>query len=128
MCHKNIIHSLGRGNMNENGILIFAQHIVITKAEGVGEVGVHTHAGGHGKGLVAEECRQRCAQGCGQTGRGQHAGSVHPGRGKKDGIQENDVGHCHERGQTCPNLRVEGCAIFFEFEQFFHKMSFLVKK
>lgn len=83
---------------------------------------------GIGKGLVAEECRQRRAQGSRQTGCGQYAGSVLSGSGEEEGIQENDISHRHERGQTCPNLRLEGCAVFFEFEHCFHKMPFLSKK
>ena len=83
---------------------------------------------GMGKGLVAEECRQCRAQGSRQTGCGQYAGSVLSGSGEEEGIQENDISHRHERGQTCPNLRLEGCAVFFEFEHCFHKMPFLSKK
>ena len=70
--------------------------------------------------------RQRRAQSGGQTGGSQYAGGIHARGGKVDGIQENDIGHGHEGGQSCPDFRGDCGAVLIEVKQFFHKMPFLL--
>ena len=94
-----------------------------------GEEAVQAHARGQGKGLVGQEGHAEHADGGGDAGGHEHA--IPKGRTDVEicqqvGVQGNDVGHCHERGESRQKLRAHVGAVFPEVEQVFHRIpSFL---
>ena len=88
-----------------------------------GEKAVETHAGRHGKGLVGQKGHAHRADGGGDAGGEKYA--VPQGRpgleaGEQVGVQGDDVGHRHERGETGQNFCFHSCAVLLQVEDTFH--------
>ena len=87
------------------------------------EEAVETHAGRHGKGLVGQEGHAGGADGGGDAGCKEHAVPQRRAdreAGEQIGVQGDDVGHRHERGQARQDLCPDGSAVLFQFKDFFH--------
>ena len=90
-----------------------------------GEEAVQAHAGGQAEGLVGQEGHGEHGDGGGDAGGQEHAvPQVLPLRaeaGEQVGVQGDDVGHRHERGQAGHDLGAHGGAVLLELENFLHK-------
>ena len=83
---------------------------------------VQAHAGRHGKGLVGQECHAEHTDGGGHTGGYEHAvpqGAAGVKIRQQVGVQRDDIGHGHERGQTGHHFRLHGGAVFLQLEGLF---------
>ena len=88
-----------------------------------GKEAVEAHAGSHGEGLVGEEGHADGADGGCDAGGQEHAvpkRGAHGEAGQQVGVQGDDVGHRHEGGQTCHDLRADVGAVFLQLEYFLH--------
>ena len=83
---------------------------------------VQAHAGGHGKGLVSQECHAEHTDCRGNTGSHEHAvpqGGAGSKVGQQIGIQRNDVRHGHKGRQTSDQFSPNSSLVFGQFENFF---------
>ena len=84
-----------------------------------GEEAVQAHAGGHGKGLVGQEGHHQAAHAGSDAGGQEHAvpqSGPYVKVGQQVGVQRDDVGHGHKRGQTGHDLGTDSGAVFFELK------------
>ena len=72
--------------------------------DGVGEVGVETHAGREGEGIVGERSHENAAEGRAETGGGCDGGERHAGFAEERRVHEDDVRHRDEGRKTCEDL------------------------
>ena len=86
---------------------------------GVGEEGVQAHAGGEGDGIVGDQTHHRRTDGGGQAGGDEHRPLVHAGLAEDGRVDEEDVGHGQEGGQTGQDFGAHRGVMRFELEQLF---------
>jgi len=88
-----------------------------------GKEAVQTHTGRHDKGLVGQERHHSGADGAGDAGGQEHAvpqRGAHGKVGQQVGVQGDDIGHRHERGQTGKNFRFHGGAVLLQMKNALH--------
>ena len=84
--------------------------------DAVGEVGVEPHARRERHGIVGVEPHEGRAERRGQAGGDEHGPLVHAGVGQDRRVDEDDVGHGHERRQAGQQLGPDVGAVLFQFE------------
>ena len=102
------------------------------QAHSVHKERVQTHAGGLGVGDVGHQAHHQ-----GADDRGDDSGQEHGAPGHQlflqaacpaaqgIGVYHNDVGHGEESRQAGDDLTAHGGAVFLQFEEFFHLLTFL---
>ena len=90
-----------------------------------GEEGVEAHAGGQAEGLVGQEGHAEHGDGGGDAGGQEHAVpqvlTACAIVGQDVGVQGDDVGHRHERGESGHDLGAHRGAVLLELKNFLHK-------
>ena len=90
------------------------------EAHGVGEERVEAHAGGLRVRNVGEQAHHERADDGRDDGGEEHAAPRHTGRRQDLRVDDDDVRHCEERGQTGHDLSGHGGAVLFKMEELFH--------
>ncbi|MDT4862621.1 hypothetical protein FQZ97_972860 [compost metagenome] len=83
---------------------------------GVGEEGVEAHARRQGDRVVGQQAHDRRTDGRRQAGGNEHRALVHAGFGEHVGVDEEDVGHGQEGGETGEDLAAYRGVMRFEVE------------
>ena len=90
------------------------------EANGVGEERVEAHAGGLSIRNVGEQAHdERARDGC-DDGCKEHAAPRHSRLRQYLWVDDDDVRHCEERGQTGHDLSGHGGAVLLKMEELFH--------
>ena len=90
------------------------------EANGVGEECVEAHAGGLSIRNVGEQAHdERARDGC-DDGCKEHAAPRHSRLRQYLWVDDDDVRHCEERGQTGHDLSGHGGAVLLKMEELFH--------
>ncbi len=84
--------------------------------DGVGEEGVQAHARRQRDGVVGDQPHDRRTDGCGQTGGDEHRAVIHAGFGKDARVDEEDVGHRQEGGDTGQDLGAQRGVVRLELK------------
>src|SRR5690606_26958947 len=91
---------------------------------GVGEEGVQAHARSQGDRVVGQQTHQGRADGGGQAGGNEHGALVHAGFRQHGGVDEQDVGHGQEGGETGQDLGAHVGVVRTQLEQLFQHDGF----
>ena len=91
------------------------------KADGVDKEGVQTHAGGLRQREVRQQADEDCADDGGNGGRDIDRAVAHGAEGGEHaGVDHQNIGHRHERGDARHDLGLDGRTMFFYLKETFH--------
>ncbi len=99
-----------------------------TKAEanGIDEIRIQTHTGGLCHGNVGQKTNQDCTDDCGDRSRDVDSAVGNNAEiSEHSGVDHQNVGHCHEGGDTGGNFSPYGGTTFLDLEELFHRSTSL---
>ena len=88
--------------------------------DGKGKEGIQAHAGGLAERHIGQERGEQTADGGGNAGGYHYAGLVHTGHTQIGRVDEDDVRHRKEGGDTGQNFGFDIGTVGFELKQLFH--------
>ena len=112
-------------DQNQNQRVCVAQ--AKAEADRVDKECVQAHAGSQSEGLVGKESHSAHTNGGGQAGSQEHAVpqllTLSTKAREQVGVQGDDVGHRHERGQARQDLCPDGGSVLLQVKSFLHEYS-----
>ena len=104
---------------NENGTQSHTPVHAHAFDDGKGKVGVQTHAWRKGDRVVADKTHHETADGGGDTGSHKYCAHIHAGFAQNQGVDDDDVTHGEEGGQTGHDFSADVGLIGTQVEQSF---------